>query len=161
MLDVNKRRKSATLLRLRNHRQGKCRFSGRFRTENFYYPASWKPAYAESTIDQNVAGRNDIDIDDFLVAKAHDRAFAVIFGYLLNRQIEVFVSRRRQFFSGCFFFGLCRHIREHSKYDSGDDSPSRKASASTKGKKKGREPLDSRLWRCRNGRDEAISYTME
>src|SRR5882724_5463570 len=111
MLDVNKRRESATLLRLRNHRQGKCRFSGRFRTENFYYPASWKPAYAESTIDQNVAGRNDIDIDDFLVAKAHDRAFAVIFGYLLNRQIEVFVSRRRQFVSGCLFFGLCRHIR--------------------------------------------------
>src|SRR4029077_17736668 len=111
VLDVNERRQPATLLRLCNHRQGKCRFPRRFWAENFYYAASWKSAHTESAIDQNVSSGNDIDIDNFLVAKAHDRAFTVVFCYLLNRQIQVLISCRSQFVCGCLFFGLCRHIR--------------------------------------------------
>jgi hypothetical protein len=111
VLDVDKRRQSTALLRLRNHGQGKRRLSGGLRAENFYHSPPWKSADAESAIDQNVARRYDVDIDDFLVAKAHDCAFTIIFGYLLNRQIKILISRRSQFVSGCFFFRLCRHIR--------------------------------------------------
>ncbi len=94
MLDIYKRPQPATFLRLSNDRQRKCGFPGGFRAEDFHHSASWKSADAERAINQNVPSRNDIDIDNFLVAKAHDRAFTVIFGYLLNRQIEVLISCR-------------------------------------------------------------------
>ena len=111
VLHVNKGGESAALLSLRNHRQRKRGFSGRFRAENFHHPAPWKAAYAKGAIDQNVARGNDINIDNFFIAKTHDGALAIVLRYLLNREVEVFVSRRSHFISGCFFFGLCCHTR--------------------------------------------------
>src|ERR1043166_10154748 len=108
MLDVNERRQPAAFFLLRNHWERQCRFTGRFGPENFHDSPSWKSAHAKSAIDQNISGGDDLNIDNLLIAKAHDGAFTVIFGYLLDRQIEVLIPRRGEFVSACLFFGLCR-----------------------------------------------------
>ena len=113
MLDIDERREAAALLRLRDDRKRERRFAGGFRAENFDDSAARKSADSERAVDQDVSGRNDIDIDDLFVAQPHDRAFAVIFRDLLDREIEVLISRGSQFISGCFFFGFCRHIRKN------------------------------------------------
>ena len=51
-----------------------------------------KSAHAEGAIDQDIASRDDFDVDDFLVAEAHDRAVAVILGDLLQSEIEILVA---------------------------------------------------------------------
>src|SRR5207247_8990606 len=73
-------------------------------------PPTGKSTDSKRAFDQNVSSRNDIDINDPFAAQTHDRTFAVIFRDLLDRQIEVLISRSSQFISGCFFFVLCRHI---------------------------------------------------
>ena len=113
MLDINKRCKASGLLCLSDDRQCQCRFAGRFRAEDFDYSSPRKSTDAEGAVYQNVSSRNNIDINDPLAAQTHDRTFAVIFRDLLDCQIEVFISRGSQFISGCFFFGLCRHIRKN------------------------------------------------
>src|SRR5207249_10195852 len=79
---------------------------------------------------------NYIDVDNFLVTKAHDGAFTIIFGYLLNRQIEVLISRRGQFVSGCFFVGFCRHIKMPVSTTLARIRQAEKQALSTEGKKK-------------------------
>src|SRR5215471_16724243 len=113
MLDINKRCKAAAFLRLRDDRKRKRRFAGRFRAEDFDYSPARKSTDSECAVDQYVSGRNDIDIDNLFPAQTHDRTFAVIFCDLLDRQVEVLISRGSQFISGCSFFGLCRHIRKN------------------------------------------------
>src|SRR5215813_11990833 len=113
MLDIDKRRETAASLRLRDDRKRKRCFAGRFRAEDFHYSPSRKSTDSECAVDQNVAGRNDIDNNDLFPAQTHDRTFAVIFRDLLDRQVEVLISRGSKFVSGCFFFGLCRHIRKN------------------------------------------------
>src|SRR5262249_25961928 len=129
MLDIDKRRETAASLRLRDDRKRKRRFAGRFRAEDFDYSPARKSTDSECAVDQNVARRNDIDINDLFHAQTHDRTFAVIFRDLLYRQVEVLISRGSQFISGCSFFGLCRHNQEESNYDARERSPSTKAIA--------------------------------
>src|SRR5262245_22662190 len=109
MLDVDERREPAALLRLRDHGQRECRLTGRFRPINLDHASAWKTADAERAVDQNVAGRNDGDIDNFLATEAHDRAFAVILGDLLNGEIEIFVSGSGYFIDTGFFFSFRGH----------------------------------------------------
>ena len=99
-------------------------------------------ADAEREIDQDVAGRNDIDIDDLVVAKAHDRAVAVILGNLLNRQFEILVSRDGEFVFGGFFFGFRGHT-ESFYYVSGRIAKQKRNAISPRyGRNtKGRNPL--------------------
>src|SRR5436190_1627510 len=85
--------RNAALLRLRYHGEGERCFPGRFRSENFNHATTRKSAYAQSAIDQNVASRNYINVDDLFGAQAHDRAFTVILRYLLDSEVEVLVSR--------------------------------------------------------------------
>src|SRR5213080_2845378 len=106
-------RTSVALLRLSDDRKCKGRFAGRFRAENFDYSSARKSTDSEGAVDQNVSSRNHIDINDPFAAQTHDRTFAIIFRDLLDRQVEVLISRGSQFISGCFFFGLCRHIRKN------------------------------------------------
>ena len=97
MLDIDERGEAAALLRLRDDGERERRFAGRFRSENFHDAAARKTADAERAIDQDVAGRDDIDVDDLVVAEAHDRAVAVILGDLLDGEIEILIAR------GCDF----------------------------------------------------------
>ena len=109
MLHVDKRRQPSTFLRLRNNRESKSRFTRGFRPENFDYSSSWKTTDAERAIDQNVAGRDNIDIDDLFIAQAHDCAVAVVFGDLLDGQLEILIPRRRYFAFVRFRFSFGRH----------------------------------------------------
>src|SRR5205807_2388164 len=112
-LDSDERCEASALLRLSDDGQCKRCFAGRFRAENFHNPSAWKSTDSEGAVDQNVSSRNDIDINNPFAAQTHDRTFAVIFRDLLDRQVEVLISRGSQFISGCSFFGLCRHIRKN------------------------------------------------
>src|SRR5207302_359832 len=78
--------------RLRDHGQRKGGFAGRLRTENFDHTTAGKTADAKRTINQNVPGRNNVDINYLFVTKTHDGAIAVILGDLLNGEIEIFVT---------------------------------------------------------------------
>jgi len=92
VLDVDERSEATAFLRLRDHGQRKRGFAGGFRTENFDDPAAGKSADAQRAINQNVPGRNNVDIDYFVVTETHDGAIAVILGDLLNGEIEIFVA---------------------------------------------------------------------
>src|SRR4030095_2826917 len=61
-------------------------------------------------INQMFTGGNNVDIDNLFVTEPHDRAFAVIFRDLLNRKVEILISRGGDFVWACFFFGFGRHI---------------------------------------------------
>src|SRR5262249_50785254 len=111
VLDVNKGCQASALLRLSNNRKCERCFAGRFGAENLHYSSTWKSADSERAVNQNISGWNNIDIDNPFPAQTHDRAFAIVFGNLLDGQIEILISRRGQFVSRCFFVGLCRHIR--------------------------------------------------
>ena len=111
VLDVDERREAAALLRLRDDREGERRFAGGFRAVNFHDAAARKAADAERAIDQNVAGGDDVDVDDLLVAEAHDRAVAVVLGDLLDGEIEVLVAGGDEFVFGRFFFSFGGHKR--------------------------------------------------
>src|SRR5439155_1102467 len=97
MLDIDKCRNAAVLLCLRNYGKSKSCLSGGFRAKHFDNPTPWKSANAKRAIDQNVACGNNVDVDDLFVAKSHDRAIAVIFRNLLNRKIEILISRSGEF----------------------------------------------------------------
>src|ERR1044071_4699879 len=112
MFDVDKRCETAALLRLSDNGKCKCCFAGRFRAEDFDDSSARKSTDSESAVDQDVSSRNDINVRDPFAAQTHDRAFAVILCDLLDRQVEVLISRGSQFIGGCSLFGLCRHIRK-------------------------------------------------
>src|SRR6059058_2394719 len=111
MLDIDKRRQPATLLRLRDNGESQRRFAGRLRTVNFHDTSARKTANAERAIDQNISRRNDLDVDDLLVAETHDRAITVVFCDLLNGQVEVLVTRSDELVFAGFFFGFSGHKR--------------------------------------------------
>ena len=111
MFDIDECGETAPLLCLRNDREGERRLARGFRTEHFDNPAAWKSTNAKRAINQNVAGGNDVDIDDLLVAKSHNRTFAVILGNLLNRKVEVLISCGSQFVRAGFLFRFRRHIK--------------------------------------------------
>ena len=140
MLDIDKCCEAAALLCLSDDRKRKRRFAGRFRAENFDYSPARKSTDAEGAVYQNVSSRNDIDVNDPFAAQTHDRTFSVIFRDLLDRQIEVLISRGSHFISGCFFFGLCRHIRKNLTTTHASIRQAQKRSQSTDSNEKGREP---------------------
>lgn len=111
MLDIDEGGESAAFLRLGDDRERERRFSRRFGAKNFYDTPARKTADAQRAVDQDVAGRDDINIDDFFFAEAHDRTIAEVFGDLLNRKVEILIARRSDFVFGSFFFGFCGHNR--------------------------------------------------
>ena len=127
VLDVDEGGESAALLRLGDDGQRERRLAGRFRSVNFHDASARKSAHAKRAIDQDVAGGNDFDVDDLLVAEPHDRAVAVIFGDLLDGEIEVFVAGSDKFVFGGFFFSFGGHKRGSLRYDAATIAPSRKA----------------------------------
>ena len=112
MLDIDKGGQAAALLRLRDHREGECCFSRSFRAVNFNHSAPRKSAYAERAINQNISGRDNVDINDLLVPETHDGAFAVVFRDLLNGKIKILISRGGYFVFAGFLCGLGGHIFE-------------------------------------------------
>ena len=64
VLDVDERREAAALLGLGDDGERQRRLAGRFRAVNFHDAAAREAADAERAIDQNVAGGNDVDVDD-------------------------------------------------------------------------------------------------
>ena len=110
MFHVDERSQPAALLRLGNDRQCERGFARRFRAENFDDSSSRESADTQSAVYENVAGGNDIDVDDFLVTEAHNGAVTVILGDLLNCQVEIFISRGCDFVGTVFGFRFDRHI---------------------------------------------------
>src|SRR6266404_2635229 len=115
MFDIDKGGQPAALLRLRDHRERERGFSRSFRPENFNYSPSRKSAHSKRAINENVARGDDINIDNLIVTKPHDSAFAVILGDLLNRQIEIFVSCGDYFVFAGLLFSFGGHTRDASK----------------------------------------------
>src|SRR5437870_13253591 len=111
MFDIDERGKTAVLLSLGYDRECKRGFPGRLRAKHLDNPPSWKSANAKSAIDQNVAGGDDVDIDNLFVPKAHDRAVTIILCNLLNRKVEVFISRDSEFVSASSLFSFRGHIQ--------------------------------------------------
>ncbi len=110
VLDIDESRETAALLRLSNDGEREGGLPGGFWPENFHHASPRKTAHAEGAIDQDVASGNDVDVDNGSIAEAHDRAVAVVFRDLLNRQVEVLVAGSDDFvFAGCFFFGFRSH----------------------------------------------------
>ena len=110
MFDIDERRQAAAFLRLRDHGESERGFAGRFGTENFNDASAREAAHAESAVDQDVAGGNDVDVDDRFIAEAHDRAVAVVFRDLLDREIEILIAGGNDFvFAGCFLFSFGSH----------------------------------------------------
>ena len=109
MLDVDERRQAAALLGLGDDRKGERRFARRFRPINFDDAASRKSTDSERAIDQDVAGRNDIDVDNCRVTEPHNSAVAIVLRDLLQRELEVLVACCYYFVFGSFLFSFCRH----------------------------------------------------
>src|SRR5207237_3765101 len=89
--------------------KGKDSVAGRVRTENFHHPAAGKSADAQRAINQNVPGRNNVDIDYFVVTETHDGAITVILGDLLNGEVEIFVAGGGHFVFAGLLSGFSRH----------------------------------------------------
>ena len=87
MLNVDERGQTAALLRLRNDGKSERRFAGRLGAIYFHHAAARKAADAERAIDQDVAGRNNINVDNLFGAEAHNRSLAVILCDLLNGEV--------------------------------------------------------------------------
>ena len=109
VFDIDERRKSAALLRLGDDGERERGFARRFRSENLHHAAARKSAHAERAIDQDIAGGNDVDVDNGSIAETHDRAVAEIFRDLLDRQIEVLVAGGSNFVFASFFFVFRGH----------------------------------------------------
>ena len=92
MLDVDECSQTPPPLGLRDYGERERRFPGRFRPKNLDHSSARKPAYTQRSIDQDIAGRNDLDVCDLLITQPHDRPIAVVFCDLLNRQVEILVS---------------------------------------------------------------------
>ena len=109
MLDVDEGSEAAALLCLCDDSKSKGRFAGRFRAVNLDHSSPRKTANPKRAINQNIAGRNNVDVDNLLVAQPHDGAVSVVLGDLLNGQIQIFIARCYYLAFGRFFFGLGRH----------------------------------------------------
>jgi hypothetical protein len=109
VLDVDEGGESAALLCLRDNGQRERRLTGRFGSVNFHDTSARKSAHTKRAVDQNVTGGNDFDVDDLLVAEPHDRAVTVIFGDLLDGEVEVFVAGGDEFVGGGLFFSFGGH----------------------------------------------------
>ena len=86
-------------------------FARGFRPVDFDDPAAREAADAQRAVDEDVAGRDDVDIDDVIVAEPHDRALAVVLRDLLDGEIEVLVAGGDDFalFLLGWFFGFRGH----------------------------------------------------
>ncbi len=82
---------AAALLRLGDDGEGEGRLAGGFRAENLHDAPARKAADAERAVDEDIAGRDDLDVHDLGVAQPHDRAFAVFLRDLLDGEVEILV----------------------------------------------------------------------
>ena len=77
MFRIDERRHAAGLLRLGNHLQCKCGFTGRLGTEDLDDAAAGKAANAERIVDADGAGGDRLHrCDSATLAEAHDGTFA-------------------------------------------------------------------------------------
>ena len=88
MFHVDESRGSALALRFGDDMQAESRLSGGFGPENFGHARAWDAADAEGQIERKRSGWNRLDLHVFRFAEAHDRAFAVPFGYVRERFVE-------------------------------------------------------------------------
>src|SRR5438105_14923921 len=95
MLDIDERSETSALLRLSNHGKGESRLAGRLGSKNFDDAAARKSSDAERAVDQNITGRDNIDIYDLVVTQSHDSAVAVLLRAPFHGQIQLPVSSRR------------------------------------------------------------------
>ena len=104
MLDVDEGGQPAAFLRLGDDGEGEGRFAGRFRTVDLDDAAAGHATHAEGAVDEDVAGRDDVDIGLRMVAETHDGSVAVILGDLLQREVEVLVALGGRLVDGGFGF---------------------------------------------------------
>jgi hypothetical protein len=98
MFNIDKCCKPAAFLCLSDNGVFEGRFSGRFGPINFDNTAAGKPSNSKSTVNEQITGGNDVNVDTMTVAKSHNSGFSKIFLYLRYCKIEIFLSR------GCKFF---------------------------------------------------------
>src|SRR5206468_1773319 len=95
VLDVDKRRHAAFLLRLGNHLQGDGGFTGGLRPEDLADASAGKSADSQSGVEGNGTGRDYRDGDDGVFrSKSKDGAFSELFFDLTEGQLQ----RSRAFF---------------------------------------------------------------
>jgi hypothetical protein len=93
-----------------DHGEGESGFTGGFRAEHLDDPAAGKSADAEGTVNQEIPGGNDIDIDNLVIAEAHDGGFAEFFLDVGDGEVQVALAGLLEFFVCGFFCGcFCGH----------------------------------------------------
>jgi len=106
MFDVDEGGEPTGFLGLSDGGEGKGGFTGGFRAVDFDNPAPGEAADPEGLVDEEVAGGDDRDVDDFFVAHAKDGTFAKVFLDLLDREVEVASAGVSEFLSaGVTVFG--------------------------------------------------------
>lgn len=106
VLDINESGEPAAFLGLGHDGQRERGFSGGFRPVNFHDASPGKASDAQGAVDEEIAGGDDFHFGMRIVAEAHDGTLAIIFGDLLDGQIEILGALGIDFRGG-FGFG-CR-----------------------------------------------------
>ena len=84
--------------------------TGGFRAVNLHNPAAGQPADAQRRIQRHRTGRDALHIHPHILAQTHYRAFAEIFLYLLQRQLQsLFPAVITALFVLSRLFSLFRH----------------------------------------------------
>ncbi len=101
-------------LRLGDDGERERRLAGGFRAEDLHDAAAREAADAERAVDEEVAGRDDLDVDVRVLAQAHDRAVAEVLVDLLDGEVEILRAGLGDLVGDGFggrFFGCARHGR--------------------------------------------------
>jgi hypothetical protein len=93
MLGVDIGGHAAELLGFGDDLQRQSRFARRFRSIDFHHPAARHAADAESDIESEGAGRDNLHVlDDAAFAKFHDRALAELLFNLAYGEVDSFLT---------------------------------------------------------------------
>ena len=105
VLDVDEGGEAAAFLGLGDDGEGERGLAGGFRAEDLDDPAAREAADAEGAVDEQVAGRDDIDIDAVVIAEAHDGGFAELLLDVGDGEIQIAFAGFLEFFVCGFFCG--------------------------------------------------------
>ena len=105
VLNVNEGGEATAFLGLGDRREREGGFAGGFRTEHFDDSAAGESADTEGAVDEQIAGRDDIDIDAVSIAEAHDGGFAEFLLNVGDGEVEVAFAGLLEFIVSGFFCG--------------------------------------------------------
>lgn len=106
VLDINESGEPSAFLGLGHDGEGERGFSGGFRPVNFHDASPGEASNTQGAVNEEIAGGDDFHFGMGIVTEAHNGTLAIIFGDLLDGQIEILGALGINFRGG-FVFG-CR-----------------------------------------------------